>query len=191
MENDYIINCDKGCKLLSYQFKVSDFYEPELNFGNGYRVDDEMHNFILMRNYINLSFSYMTFIIKMNYDNGGYINDDFQFDVEGYDYILKMNSVFTEGTLVVTDYDKLLFILQQYEKLNPILLEQLFYRNDENKTPLHIAVGVNNTRIVNLILNTMSRMQNSGIHIIKDIFKDMINYSEFSNYLNHSPFQSV
>ena len=82
-----------------------------------------MHNFILMRNYINLSFSYMTFIIKMNFENGGYITDDFQFDVEGYDYILKRNTVLTEGTLVQMDYDKLLYILHQYEQLNPILLE--------------------------------------------------------------------
>ena len=80
--------------------KVSDFIEPQFGFGNGYRVDSEMHNFILMRNYINLSFSYMTFVIQKNYDEGGYISNDFLFDPEGYDYILRRNTVFTEGSLV-------------------------------------------------------------------------------------------
>ena len=103
--------------------KVNDFETPQFGFGNGYRVDSEMHNFILMRNYINLSFSYMTFVIKENYDKGGYISEDFLFDPEGYDYVLQRNTVFTEGTLVTQDYDKLNFILKSYEALDPVLLE--------------------------------------------------------------------
>ena len=88
VENDYIINCDKICRLKCYNFRVSDFEVAQFEFGCGYRVDDVMQNFILMRNYVNLSFSYMTFIIKSNYENGGYINDLYEFDVEGYNYIL-------------------------------------------------------------------------------------------------------
>ena len=133
-----------------------------------------------MRNYVNLSFCYMTFIIKTNYDNGGYVNDKFEFDVEGYDYILNQNTVFTEGTLAINDYEKLSFILSKYEKIDEVLLEQLFYRNKKGKTPLHIAVSVNNTRIINLLLDSMSRMKNSGISVIKDIFQDLIDYSKFS-----------
>ena len=60
----------------------------------------------------------MTFIIKTNYDNGGYVNDKFEFDVEGYDYILNQNTVFTEGTLAINDYEKLSFILSKYEKID-------------------------------------------------------------------------
>jgi len=73
-----------------------------------------MHNFILMRNFINLSFSYMTFVIKDNFDQGGYISNDFLFDSEGYDFVLGKNTLFTEGTLVTQEYDKLLFILKSY-----------------------------------------------------------------------------
>ena len=79
---------------------MQDFESPQIPFSNGYRFDDKLHNYVLMRNYVNLSFSYMTFIIKRNFDNGGYLQDDFLFDQEGYDYILKRNTVFTEGTLV-------------------------------------------------------------------------------------------
>ena len=67
---------------------MKDFDTPQFGFGNGYRVDEESHNYILMRNYINLSFSYMTFVIKENYDKGGYISADYLFDPEGYDYVL-------------------------------------------------------------------------------------------------------
>jgi hypothetical protein len=69
----------------------------------------------------------MTFVIKKNFDKGGYINHDFLFDPEGYDYVLKRNTTFTEGTLVTQDYDKLNFILQKFEELDPVMLEQLFY----------------------------------------------------------------
>jgi len=42
----------------------------------------------------------MTFVIKENFDKLGFVVDDFMFDVEGYDYILNKNTMFTEGTLV-------------------------------------------------------------------------------------------
>ena len=53
-----------------------------------------------MRNFVCTSFSYMTFVIKKNFDEGGYISNDFLFDPEGYDYVLGKNTVFTEGNLV-------------------------------------------------------------------------------------------
>ena len=136
---------------------VKDFEEPQFKFGNGYRVDDEMHNFILMRNFINLSFSYMTFVIKDNFDQGGYISNDFLFDSEGYDFVLGKNTLFTEGNLVIQDYDKLNFILKNYQKQDPVMLEQLLYKNSNNVTALHIAVKANNTRMVNLILQFLAK----------------------------------
>jgi len=78
----------------------TDYDEPQFPFGNGYRVDDENHNYLLMRNFVCTSFSYMTFVIKKNFDEGGYISNDFLFDPEGYDYVLGKNTVFTEGNLV-------------------------------------------------------------------------------------------
>ena len=133
----------------------------------------------------------MTFIVKMNFDKGGYLRKDFLFDQEGYDYILKRNTVFTEGTLITQDYDKLHFILNSFSKLDIILLEQLFYKNNLGMSPLHIAVKVNNTRMVNLILQYLSLIRNSGINVIKDIFKDLIDYKDFTQYLMKSPFQTL
>ena len=55
-----------------------------------------------MRNYINLSFSYMTFIIKRDFDHGDFHSNshNINFDQEGFDYILKRNTIYTEGTLI-------------------------------------------------------------------------------------------
>tara|TARA_B110000285_G_C14831025_1_gene470895 strand:- start:262 stop:444 length:183 start_codon:yes stop_codon:yes gene_type:complete len=60
----------------------------------------------------------MTFIIKANFENGGYLQKNFLFDQEGYDYILKRNTIFTEGQLVTQDYDKLHFILEAFAKID-------------------------------------------------------------------------
>jgi len=42
----------------------------------------------------------MTFVIKENFDKNSFAMTDYLFDLEGYDYILNRNSIFTEGNLV-------------------------------------------------------------------------------------------
>lgn len=81
--------------------------------------------------------------------------------------------------------------MKNYENIDPILLEQLFYKNEMNKTPLHLAVDNKNTRMVNLILDYMAKIDNSGITIFKDIFSELINYRSFVTYLNEAPFKTI
>jgi hypothetical protein len=66
----------------------------------GHRVEVQSHNFVIFRNLINLSFSYMTFVIKDNIDRNGMHQNDFQFDLEGCDYIIERQTIFTSGNLV-------------------------------------------------------------------------------------------
>jgi hypothetical protein len=48
--------------------KVSEFKNTKfLPFEKGIRMDDETNNYVIFRNYINLSFSYMTFVIEENF----------------------------------------------------------------------------------------------------------------------------
>ena len=61
-----------------------------------------------------MSFSYMTFVIKDNFDRNSFTMKDYLFDLEGYDYILNQNTIFTEGNLVKQEYEKLNFILKNY-----------------------------------------------------------------------------
>lgn len=63
----------------------------------GHRVETETNNWIIFRNIINLSFSYMTFVIKENFDKNSYAMDDYLFDIEGYDYVLNTNTIFSEN----------------------------------------------------------------------------------------------
>ena len=53
----------------------------------------------------------MTFVIKDNFKNMGYVLDDYIFDVEGYDYVLYRETIFSQGNLVKKEFEKLSFIL--------------------------------------------------------------------------------
>jgi hypothetical protein len=48
------------------------------------------------------------------------------------------------------------------------------FKNDKDiqyKTPLHIAVEAKNTRMINLILQYMSKIDYAADYVIRDIFK--------------------
>ena len=70
----------------------------------------------------------MTFIIKDNIEQLGFTNEDFLFDIEGYNYIIERNSVFTRGSLITKNYEKLHYILKHYAEIDPVLLESLSYQ---------------------------------------------------------------
>lgn len=116
--------------------------------------------------------------------------DDYAFDIEGYDYVLNQNTIFSEnnGYLLEEDFRKISFILKNYIDLDLIYLEQLHYKNSEDKIPLHYALETNNNRVVNLLLNYMGKISYSAVSHIQDIFKDLINYQNFEQYLYECTF---
>jgi hypothetical protein len=114
-ERDVLIMMETGARIKCYNFDVAEFSQAIFDFGLGNRIEIKTHNWLIFRNFINLSFSYMTFVIKENFDEG-YINKDFLFDLEGYDFIYDRETMFTsDNNLVTLNYEKLLFILQHYE----------------------------------------------------------------------------
>lgn len=119
---------------------------------------------MIMRNYINLSFSYMTFVIKELFDHQGYVMENYLFDLEGYDFVLDKETLFTKDeTLVTQDYEKLQFILRNYDKIDPVLMESLHFMNSDKDLPLHISVRSNNHRMVNLLLKHMAKINYSAV----------------------------
>ena len=64
----------------------------------GQRMEVQSHNFVVIRNVINTSLSYMTLVMKDHIDKYGFTT--YNFDLEGNDYILERSSIFTSGTLV-------------------------------------------------------------------------------------------
>jgi hypothetical protein len=65
VDADRITNCDTGCMLMCYQTKISDFNWSNAKFKLlfGIRIDEKTHNWVIIRNEINLGFSYMTFCV--------------------------------------------------------------------------------------------------------------------------------
>ena len=58
----------------------------------------------------------------------GHLQEDYYFDIEGTDFILERSSIFTTGDLVKNQYEKLSFILKNYQQIDPHLLESLHYQ---------------------------------------------------------------
>ena len=54
--------------------------------------------------------------------------------------------------------------------------------------PLHIAIEAKNTRMINLLLFYMSKIEFAADYFIKDIFKQLINYQYFETYIENNPF---
>ena len=78
----------------------------KFTFYFGYRIDQNTNNWVIFRNYINLSFSYMTFVIKDNFERNAYAMENYHFDIEGYDFVLNRQTIFTDdnGSLLQQDF---------------------------------------------------------------------------------------
>jgi len=58
----------------------------------------------------------------------------------------------------------------------------------KDKIPLHFALEANNNRVINILLNYMSKIPYAAVNHIQDIFKLLINYQSFEKYLIECPF---
>jgi len=108
--------------------------EQEFGAHRGYRFDNEGHEWIYLRDYISLSYSYMTFVIKnkIQEESDTYLQDDYLFDLEQYNYIINRKTALTDGK-VTADHDKLQYILKKFEETDPVLLEQIQYYHTEGQ----------------------------------------------------------
>jgi ankyrin repeat protein len=134
----------------------------------------------------------MTFVIKDNFERNTNAMEQYHFDIEGYDFVLNRQTIFTDdnGSLLQQDFQKMNFIMKNYVKYDADYLESLHYKNDKNKIPIHYALAANNNRMVNLLLYYMAKIDYSAAHVIQDIFKDLINFQKFEYYLKECPFKT-
>ena len=77
----------------------------------------------------------MTFVIKKKFDDQevDYTSDDFLFDLEQYNYLIGGRTALSETKLATADHDRLLYILQNFKEIDPVLLEQIQYYHIERK----------------------------------------------------------
>jgi len=102
--------------------------------------------------------------------------------------------MFTSGEMAKKQFDKMHFVLKNYLETDINLLESLIYqkpdmgneniqtydfqnnpKNIKFKSPLHLAIEAKNTRMINLLLFYLSKIDAIDYNI-KDIFKLLINY---------------
>jgi hypothetical protein len=120
----------------------------------------------------------MTFAIQEVFEEINLSSESYLFDIEGFNWVLNRNTYFTnnDGLVMQQDFKKTDFMLKSFENVDPDLLEIIHYIDSDQKMPIHYALMTNNTRVVNVILNYMSKIDYASIHHITDIISDLINY---------------
>jgi len=75
----------------------------------------------------------MTFVIKnkIQEESDHYLQEDYLFDLEQYNYIINRRTALTDDKMVATDHDKLNYILKSFEGIDPVLLEQIQYYHED------------------------------------------------------------
>lgn len=92
-----------------------------------------------------------------------------------------------EGSTVLhsfaNNYKNLEFLLEEFQKTNPKLLNMLLLKNSLGLNVLQVALKHENSRCVNLILEKLTQIQMNNIHALKENFEQLLNYSGFEEYL--------
>ena len=104
-------------KLKQYDvLKVNKAGDESLYFKyyKGHRFDYVNHNWILFNEYLTLSFSFMTLVIRdqAQRTNEYMNNKKFVFDVEQYNFIINRRTCFTCDNFVGENFDKLSYVLK-------------------------------------------------------------------------------
>lgn len=96
------------------------------------RFDGETHSSILMDGVVNLSYSYMTFLMQSVDDME---NDDYQFDLEEYNYLINKRTALHDKDLII-DTSSLAYVLKNLHQIDPQLLEMLsyYYKPEDDDT---------------------------------------------------------
>ena len=104
-----------------------------MSYNIGHRFDSINHNWLILREYLSLSFSYMTFVIKENIEEvGANYNEDI-FDHEPYNYLFNRRTAFMDGEFVRSDHNQLQNILTRMYDVDPDFIEQLSYLENVRK----------------------------------------------------------
>ena len=118
----------------NFENRESTIAHQRLNYDQGFRFDSENHNWLVLNEYVSLSFCYMTFVIKNHLEEME--NDEVEssplfgraFDQVAYNYLINRSTCFITGDLVKKKYLELQGVLQNFERIDPVLLEILSYK---------------------------------------------------------------
>lgn len=155
----------------------------------------------------------MTFVMNQKIQGlENYENQDYMFDPEQYNYVMGKKTALHDESLI-NDSEKLAFVLKNFQKQNPLLLEQLQYqylvnevsqsneslfnslfsKNKEPKriTPLHLAKKQHNNKSINIILKYLSTLEFTQFRTFGDLAADLVNYNSFIDFMYEQTFQTI
>jgi len=167
--------------------------EVDLSFDRGHRFDGENSNWVILSEFICLSFSYMTFVIKHEIEKN---EDLFEtkgklFDLEPYNYVLNEGSCFTDSKFVYEDHSYLEFVLRKLAEINLDYIQQIqfTYNRESNDSegekkvviisPLHLALAEGNNRSVDILLKFMTIIDSNSSDFFRSILYELVEYSSF------------
>ena len=194
--------------LNKQQFKIQQMMSKQ-----GHRLDETKHKWILIREHLSLSFSYMSFAIQTDFSKQldsqsiSYISlskrklSRSQLDLEPINYIYD-NSTWFMSYLAQYKFSssshgeiQLHSILERIEKQDPVALNLLFYTTvKDNKviSPIHLAISINNKRMVDILLEFLGKISNIDKNqYFYDLFPSLCKFESFYLYLDKMPYQTV
>ena len=215
-ENNLVFFCEQGTSMRCYDVEEMNSRQLQTNkllksdaFGyhRGHKFDYKDHSWMFLREFITLSFSYMTFVINSKMQQFfNFRDDEYLFDPEQYNFIISKSTYLHDAQLIANP-EKLTYVLKNFETTDRNLLNQLQYqqikyveeKNDQNETvlvekvetPLHIAVKQNNNKSINILLKYMAKMDYCNMSTFKDIWNLIVDYQSFTNFIWGLCFQTI
>lgn len=135
--------CNQKTLMTAFDYNASDVrYMFELDRQNkddqvesgvfgiskGARFDHKNHHWLLFDDYMALSFSYMSFVIKQDLELYDGFTPNHTFDMEAYNYLFNQRTSFMDSTFIRNDTDELPYVLENLERLDLANLGILNYR---------------------------------------------------------------
>lgn len=121
------------------------------------------------------------------------------FDVEPYNYIFHGRTAFLDSDIIVKNASKLQHILENFAKINPLLLDllahpQQYHIKDkygkckvQNVTALSKAIEAGNSRTINILLKYLAKCSHDSSTTHKALFPRLLEFTSFVDYVGSLP----
>ena len=103
---------------------------PDFAKNKGLQFDGYNNNWLILQEYLAIPFSYMSFVILDKIEQRDETIEGNLFDIEPYNYIFNRATCFTDGQFVYKDCAQLNKVLSEFESIDNVLLDQLYYVQD-------------------------------------------------------------
>ena len=124
-----------GLNIMSFDLDEETLERPQNNLRRykGHRFDGKNQNWFIIKQYLSLSFSFMSFVIKDKIEEKCPLQKGNIFDIEPYNYIFNKKTIFLDSDIVTENAEELSYILENMKALNFQYLDLLSYYQEYYK----------------------------------------------------------